>query len=86
MKNFLKKAGKFAYNVKSAPFRAKAKLVQMGANAVGAKGIADMAGKVAQPLNKGGMPDRNYKRNSYAKGGSVQPSYKHGEMPKCMPK
>ena len=83
MKNFFKKAGKFVYNVKSAPFRAKAKLVSAGARAIGAHGLADLAGKVAQPLNKGGMPNRNYKRNSYAKGGSVQPSYKHGECPKA---
>ena len=77
MKNFLKKAGKFAYNVKSAPIRAKAKVVQMGAKAVGAKGLADLAGKVAQPLNKGGMP-------KYGHGGMPRNMYKDGGVAKAM--
>ena len=58
MKNFLKQAGKMAYNIKTAPIRAKAKVVQMGANAVGAKGVANLAGKIAKPLNKGGKVSR----------------------------
>ena len=90
MKNTLKKVGKFAYNVKTAPIRGKAKLLQMGANAVGAKGVADMAGKIAQPLSKGGMPRSMYKHG----GGHNQPKrklynegglYKKGEMPKLKP-
>ena len=84
MKNTLKKVGKFAYRVKTAPIRAKAKLVQIGANAVGATGVADMAGKIAQPLSKGGVPKRvkaSMGRKMYNEGGM----YKNGEMPKAKP-
>ena len=77
MKNTLKKVGKFAYNVKTAPIRGKAKLLQMGANAVGAKGVADMAGKIAQPLSKGGMP-------KYGHGGMSRNMYKDGGVAKAM--
>ena len=102
MKKFLKRAGKAAVNIQTAPIRVKAKLLEKGARAVGAQGVADMAGKIAQPLSKGGMPKRNYKhggpaghdgnkhaRREYKQGGNVkgtQPEYKSGEMPKCMPK
>ena len=51
MRKFLRRAGKAAANAKTAPIRAKAKLLQIGANAVGAKKVADMAGKIAQPLS-----------------------------------
>ena len=71
-----KKLGKAAYNLKTAPVRAKAKLLEKGARAIGADGIADAAGKIAKPLNKGGRVGLN-------KGG--QPSYKNGEMPSAKP-
>tara|TARA_R100000458_G_C8093516_1_gene123213 strand:+ start:271 stop:528 length:258 start_codon:yes stop_codon:yes gene_type:complete len=84
MKKFLKRVGKTAVNIKTAPIRAKAKLLEKGARVVGAQGVADMAEKIAQPLSKGGMPIRN----KYKYGGEVtmegsQPKYKG--MPKCMP-
>jgi len=81
MKNTLKKVGKFAYNVKTSVPRAKARLISKGARAIGANKIADTAEKIAQPLNKGGMPKRNYKH-----GGKAQRSmYKDGGMPKAKP-
>ena len=84
MRKFLKRAGKAAVNIKTAPIRAKAKLLEKGARAVGAQGVADMAGKIAQPLSKGGMP----KRSVYNHGGEVtmegsQPKYKG--TPTCKP-
>ena len=77
MKKFLKRAGKAAVNIKTAPIRAKAKLLEKGARAVGAKGVADMAGRMAQPLNKGGMP-------KYGHGGMSRNMYKDGGVAKAM--
>ena len=75
MKKFLKRAGKAAVNIKTAPIRAKAKLLEKGARAVGAQGVADMAGRMAQPLNKGGMPKYGhggmYKKKQMKKGGKA---------------
>ena len=101
MKKFLKRAGKAAVNIKTAPIRAKAKLLEKGARAVGAQGVADMAGKIAQPLSKGGMPKTNYKhggpaghngnkhaRREYAYGGEITmegSQPKYKGTPTCKP-
>jgi len=79
MKGFLKGVGKAAYNIKTAPVRAQAKVVGVVAGALpgkAAKAVSNAAMKVAQPLNKGGRVGLN-------KGG--QPSYKNGEMPTAKP-
>tara|TARA_Y100001938_G_scaffold131442_1_gene188550 strand:- start:1185 stop:1427 length:243 start_codon:yes stop_codon:yes gene_type:complete len=79
MKGFLKSVGKTAYNIKTAPVRAQAKVVGAVAGALpgkAAKAVSNVAMKVAKPLNKGG-------RVGLKKGG--QPSYKHGEMHRCKP-
>ena len=66
--------GKFAYNVKTAPIRAQAKLIGTVAGVIPgrtAQTVSDFASKVAKPLNKGGRVQAKH-------GGKV-------EMENCKP-
>jgi hypothetical protein len=79
MKNFLKQVGKTAYNLKTAPVRAQAKLISKASGMLPGKAaaaVSDFTGQVAKPLNRGG-------RVGLKHGG--QPSYKNGEMHRCKP-